>query len=212
MNTITDNSILVEEARFALREMKKHGFSAEESLETVDSYINRVRAVCIAELMNYVIDTKLTEIQRCALRDFWFNDITPDETAEKTGVSVRTVYASRARAQEILKDYLEPLVMYLRSMPSSDVMPAVIKEGREILRAREQSGSSLGKALESIRLNFGAGTELAASALGIKEKELIKKEKSNVEPTLPELETYSRAFGARIILEFNNGKGEIRWN
>lgn len=211
MNTISDNSILVEEAQFALNAMKNLGFSPEESLETVDSYVNRVRAVCIAELMHYVIETKLTGIQQRSLSDYWFNDKPPDETAEELGVAVRTVYASRAKAQKILKDYLEPLVMYLRSMPSSDVMPAVIKDSRDILRARERRRENLGSALESIRLTFGAGTELAASALGINEKELIKKEKSKCVPTLRELETYSKAFGAKIILEFNNGNGEIKW-
>lgn len=211
MNTITDNSILIDEARLALREMRKCGFSAEESLETIDSYVNRIRTLCISELTDYVIENKLTEIQKQALKDYWFNDITPENTAKRLGVALRTVYASRANAQKILKEYLEPLVMYFRSMQSSDVMPAVINESLKILRARKSSGVPFGSALENIRLAFGAETALAASALGIKENELIQKEKSKKEPTLGELQTYSRAFGAKIILEFDNGNGEIKW-
>lgn len=211
MNTITDNSILLDEARLALREMRKFGFDAQESLEGIDSYVNRVRTICISELLDYVIETKLTEIQKHTLKDYWFNDITPDETAEKLGVSLRAVYSSRTKAQAIVKDYLEPLIMYFRNMPSSDVMPAVISESRDVLRAKKAHEHSLDGALEKIRLTFGAETALAASALGINEKELIEKEKSKCEPTLNELKKYSRAFGTKIILEIDNGNGEIKW-
>lgn len=211
MNTISDNSILVEEAELALREMRKCGFDAAESLETVDSYVNRIRTVCISGLVDYVIENKLTESQKESLKDFWFNDITPEKTAQRLNVSVRSVYALRKKAQEILKEYLEPLIMYFRNMPSSDVMPAVIGESRAVLRARKTAARDMGDALQNIRLTFGAETALAASALGIKEKELIKKEKSHAAPTIAELEAYSRVFGTKIILEFNNGNGEIKW-
>ncbi len=211
MNTISDNSILIEEAKLALREMRKCGFDAEESIETIDSYVNRIRTVCISGLVDYVIENKLTEFQKESLKDFWFNDITPDKTAERLNISVRSVYASRKKAQEILKEYLEPLIMYFRNMPSSDVMPAIINESRSVLRARKKDDCGLGEALMNIRLTFGAETALAAEALGIKEKELIKKEKSHSVPTVAELEAYSKVFDTKIILEFNNGNGEIKW-
>ena len=211
MNTITDNAILLEEARLALREMKKCGLDAEEGLETIDSYINRVRAVCISGLTDYVIETRLTDIQKQTLKDYWFNNIAPDETAKRLGIARRTVYSSRETAQNILKDYLEPLIMYFRNMPSSDVMPAVIEESLAVLKAKNASEHKLGKALEEIRLTFGAETALAAAALGINEKELIKKENSEKEPTLTELKKYSKVFGAKITLEFDNGNGEIKW-
>lgn len=211
MNTITDNSILLEEARLALTEMRKYGFDAYESLEDIDSYVNRIRTVCISDLLNYVIETRLTEVQRETLKDYWFNDITPDETAKRLKISLRSVYSSRTKAQEIIKDYLEPLIMYFRNMPSSDVMPAVISESRSVLKARKAPTQNFDGALENIRLTFGADSALAASALGIKEKELIKKEKEKCEPTLSELKKYSRTFGTKIILEFDNGNGEIKW-
>ena len=90
-------------------------------------------------------------------------------------------------------------------------MPAVISESRDILKAKQSLHNGLDSALENIRLSFGAGTALAAAALGIKEKELIKKEKNNCKPTINELEAYSKAFGTKIILEFDNGNGEIKW-
>ena len=211
MNTITDNSILIEEARLALTEMRKQGFDAQEGLETIGSYVNRIRAVSISELMNYVIENRLTEIQQQTLRDYWFNDITPAETAQRLGIAVRTVYASRAKAQQVLKDYLEPLVMYLRNLPSADFMSAVICEAQSILRAKNTSHNSLENALKNIRLSFGAEISLAAKVLGIGENELIKKEKRNCKPTIRELEAYSKAFGTKIILEFDNGNGEIKW-
>lgn len=211
VNTITDNSILIEEARMALREMRRQGCDAQEGLETIDSYVNRIRAVSISDLVNYVIENRLTDVQRQTLRDYWFEGITPSETAQKLGIAVRTVYSARAKAQQVLKDYLEPLIMYLRSLPSADVMPAVICESRDILRAKKSSHNNLDTALENIRLSFGAETALAAAALGIKEKELIKKEKNNCTPTINELEAYSKAFGTKIILEFDNGNGEIKW-
>ncbi len=211
MTTITDNSILLDEAQLALREMRKLGLDAQESLESIDSYVNRVRTVRISGLLSNIIETKLTEIQKQTLKDFWFNDVPPDDTAKRLGVSLRSVYSARTKAQEILKDYLEPLITYLRDMPSSDVMPAVINEARSVLRAENTLPWDFNETLKNIRLTFGAEVPLAASALGISEKELIEKEKLKIEPTLSELKTLSGAFGAKIIVILNNGNGEIKW-
>lgn len=211
MNTITDNSILLDEARLALREMRKYGFDPEESLEGIGSYVNRVRTICVSELIDHVIETRLTEIQKRVIKDYWFNGIAPEDTAKEMNVSRRTVYSSRAKAQDVIKDYLEPLITYFRNLPSSDVMPVVLSEAFTILKAKNASAENLDNALQNIRLTFGAETGLAASALGIKEDELIRKEKTKCEPTLSELKNYSRAFGTKIILEFDNGNGEIKW-
>lgn len=211
MNTISDRTISIEEANMALKEMSRQKLNEYESLETIDSYVNRVRTLSLSELVDYVIDTKLTEIQKQIIRDCWFENISPDKTAEKLGISRRAVYLSREKAQEALRDYLEPLIMYFGNLPSADITPAVIDESLAVSKARKKSAVSFGSALKSIRLAFGAGTALAAEALGISEKELIRKEKMKKEPALSELKKLSRAFGAKITLEFNNGNGEIRW-
>lgn len=211
MNTITDNSILLDEARLALREMRNLGFDPEESLEGIDSYVNRVRTICVSELIDNIIETKLTEMQKRIIKDFWFNDVTPEDIIKSLNISRRTFYSSKAKAQDIIKDYLEPLITYFRNLPSSAVMPAVINESFTVLKANKASAKNIDSALKNIRLTFGAETALAASALGIKEEELIKKENSKKEPTLSELKKYSKAFGTKIILEFDNGNGEIKW-
>lgn len=211
MNTITDNSILLDEARLALREMRKMGYTPDESLEGIGSYVNRVRAICVSELIDNVIETRLSELQKRIIRDYWFNDIAPDDIAESLNISRRTFYSSKARAQDVIKDYLEPLITYFRNLPSSDVMPAVLDESFAMLKARKASAENLDSALKNIRLTFGAETGLAASALGIEEEELIKKENSKREPKLSDFKKYSKAFSTKIILEFDNGNGEIKW-
>ncbi len=211
MNTITDNSILLEEARTALREMRKYNYDCEESLETLESYVNRVRTVCISKLTDYVIENKLSPVHQQVIKDYWFNNIPPNETAKRLNLSLRGVYSSRTNAQNILKDYLEPLIMYFRNLPSADIMPAVIKESLSVLGTEKRKCSNTGRALESIRLASGAEISLAAKVLNIDEKELVKKEKQHKEPSVSELKKYSKAFGKKIILEIDNGNGEVKW-
>ena len=48
MNSITDELISLEEARFALNCIRRHGFSTEEALESIDKLVYRKRTVTMA--------------------------------------------------------------------------------------------------------------------------------------------------------------------
>ena len=67
MKSISDNIISIEEAQTALKCMQKSSLSAKEALETVDEYIERVRAVSMASLTDYIIENRLTPVQREAI-------------------------------------------------------------------------------------------------------------------------------------------------
>lgn len=210
MENITDNLISLEEARFALNCMEKHGFSAQESLESVDSFVSRVRTVGISRLTDYIIETRLTDIQRQTLEDYWFKNISPVETAKRLNMSLRAVYSSRNKAQAIIKEYIEPVLIYFKDMPEYKLTPLVVDEVLSSKRKPPYS-KGIGGFLKAIRVQNGADKIQASKALGISVKRLTQIEQSDCEPTVAEIKKYSNVFGIKIIMNFENGSEETQW-
>ncbi len=212
MNSITDNMISLEEARYALQCMNKYSFTAEEALETIDEYVNRVRNVNMAWLANYIIDTKLSEMQRQVIRRCCFDSISVAECAGELGVSLRAVYSARTKAMDIIGEYLEALVMYFRNLPENETVPLFVGQSLKILSAGGKEDSRVGNIIRNIRLSHGVSTQAAAKAVGRSEKDILSFEKGTKSLTLEDLEKYSRAFGVTITVEFDKGNGVIKWN
>lgn len=211
MNSITDNMISLEEARYALQCMKNLSFSVEESLETIDGYIDRVRDVNMAWLTNYVIDTRLSEMQRSVIRRCCFDEISVADCAEELGVSLRAVYSAKAKAMDIIGGYLEPLVMYFRNLSDKEKVPLFVNRSMEILSAQKAAEGKVGNIMKNIRVSQGADISIASKMTGVSEKEIHALEKGMKQPTIEELKKYSQAFGVKITLEIDKGNGELKW-
>ena len=190
--------------------MEKCSLTSQEAIESIDGYVDRIRKIRVAKLVDFIIDTKLTPVQKSIIEDFWFNGITPAQTAGRLGISLSTVYASKAKAQRVIKDYLEPLVMYFKDIPECDTAP-VAEMCLEMLKAKKSSDVLLGESLKNIRLCGAVDAAVLSKALGINESELKKIESGNKELTTSLLEKYSRIFKINIYLQCSDGEWRLKW-
>lgn len=211
MNTITDNLISLEEARYALRMMKEHSFTVEESLETIDDFTNRVRTVNVAWLINYIIETRLTEMQKEVIRRCYFDSASVAQCAQELGISLRAVYSSREKAMNIIGSYIEPLMMYFTNLPKTDIVPLMAAHSLKILSATEDKTDSINNILKNIRNSQSVSVDSLSKATRIKKEDIQLIEKGKKSVSVENLERYSKAFGVKFTLEIKDGKGELLW-
>lgn len=211
MNSITDELISLEEAKFALDCIRRHGFSTEEALESVDNIVSRKRTVTMAYLVDYLIKNRLTRIQAEVIRLCCLEDISAAEAAARLGTSVRCIYSAKAKAKEILKDYLEILVMYFKDLETSEMAPLFLDEALDVLKAQKRDKGNIAVLLKDLRLSHAIGIEQCAKFLNISEKKLSDTEQGKRSPTISEMQKYSRLTGAEIIIKISKGNGEITW-
>ena len=209
-NTLTDKVITIEEARFALRMMEKCSLDSEEAIESIDGYIERMRNLSLAKLTDRIIETKLSDVQQCAVRDYWFNGISPAQTAQKLGISLSAVYSSRSKAQDIIKNYLEPLMMYFNDITAKDTAP-VTEKYLQILKAQKSSADNLPEALKNLRIGKAVEPQTLSDMLNISIDELMKIEQGKAKITTETITKYCNIFNIDISIQCRNGEWRIKW-
>lgn len=211
MKNISDEVISVEEARAALRCMRLCSFDETEALESVESLVHRIRKVGTARLVEEIIEKKLSETQKHFIKEFWFNEKNTAQIARENGVSQANVYRTISRANETIKEFITPLVMYHNDLVITEIEPLYFSEIMNITSASERKGISLSEQLKVIRLSNAVTSEQLAKAVCITVGELEKIENGKKLPSLEILERYSRIFNVEINLKFINGKGRYEW-
>ena len=211
MNSITDNLISVEEARFALRCMREYLFNEQEAMDSIETVVNRVRNIDMAHLTNHIIDTKLSAVQRHVIRRCCFDGVSVSQCAAELGLSLRAIYSARAKGLEIIEEYLEPLVMYFRNLPGRETVPLFAANSLKILASQSQSKSETGNMLRNIRTAYSVSSQDIAKMSGVREKDILSSEKGARPVSVDEIENYSRIFGVNITLEFKEGKVNAEW-
>ncbi len=211
MKNISDEVISVEEARAALRCMRLCSFDETEALESVESLVHRIRKVGTARLVEEIIEKKLSETQKHFVKEFWFNEKNTAQIARENGVSQANVYRTISRANETIKEFITPLVMYHNDLVITEIEPLYFNEIMNITSVSERKGISLSEQLKYIRLSNAVTSEQLAKAVCITVGELEKIENGKKLPSLEILERYSRIFNVEINLKFINGKGRYEW-
>ncbi len=211
MNSITDNMISIEEANFALRCMREHLFTPSEAIDSIETVVNRVRNIDMAHLINHIIDTKLSAVQRHVIRRCCLDSISVSQCADELGVSLRAVYSARARGLGIIEEYLEPIVMYFRNLSGRKTVPVFVANSLKILACESHRQGKISEILKNIRLANGASIEDIVKMSGVREKDILSAEKGNRPFTVDEIENYSRIFGVNITLDFDKGKVTAIW-
>lgn len=211
MKSITNSLISLEEANFALRCMKDYSFTVAEAIESIETTVDRVRNIDMAWLTNYIIDTKLSAVQRHVIRRCCLDSISANQCAQELGISLRAVYSARTRGMEIIGEYLEPLVMYFRDLPERETIPLFTSSSLKILAAQTHRQGKTGDILKNIRTAYNVSVKDTAKVMGTREKDILSAEKGARPLSVDEIENYSRAFGVNIIIEFDKGKVTAKW-
>ena len=120
-------------------------------------------------------------------------------------------YIGQEKAKEILKDYLEVLVMYFKDLETSEMPPLYLDEALDVLKAQKRDKGNIAVLLKDLRLSHAIEAEQCAKFLNISEKKLSDTEQGKRSPTISEIEKYSRLTGAEIIIKISKGNGEITW-
>lgn len=211
MNSITENLISLEEANYALNCMKKHLFTPDEAIETLDEYVNRVRNINLSWLTDYIIETKLSSVQREIIRKIFFESKSAAECSRETGLSLRGVYSAKARGMETIGEYIEPVIMYFRNLQDKEITPLFVAEALKTSKAQKKRAGDPGEALKNLRTANCVDTDVLARALKTDEKRILSGERGKRSFTVEEIEKYSRLFGVKITVEFNQGKVSATW-
>lgn len=211
MKSISDEIISVEEARAALRCMRLCSFDEEEALESIDSLIHRIRKVGTAKLVEEIIEKRLSETQRHFVKEYWYLNKNTAQIARETGVSQANVYRTIARANETIKDFITPLVMYHTDLADVKIQPLYVEEIMKICSASNSRSEKLSDKLKNIRLSNAVTPEQLAKAVCITVKELDMIEKGRKMPSVDILERYSKVFGIEFDFKISKGKGRYEW-
>ena len=211
MKIVNDAVISVDEAKTALRCMRLCNLDEYEALESLDSFVERVRKIGMADLVADIIETKLTENQRIIVQEFWFSGKNTSQIARELGVSQANVYRTLSRANESIKELLTPLVAYFSDLPQVQVAPVVLNEIMKISSANSRKSETLPEILMNIRLSKAVSTECAAQATNVSVRELEKIENGQVEPSIGFLQRFSRAFSVELDMSIVKGKERYGW-
>lgn len=173
--------------------------------ESPAEYAWRKRDVDMAILLEKAIVNELTETERNAVTDHWYNNETITQIAEKRQVSPSAVKRTLSRAQEKLERVLGYAVCYQRMQNNESIVPLVLGRARVIASARNVAGSTTGDRIIRLRQSQNLTREILAPALDISVKRLGKLEDDAL-PTGKELTALSSFFNvtADFIL-----KGEL---
>ncbi|MBQ7548532.1 MAG: transcriptional regulator [Clostridia bacterium] len=211
MNDPQETMISLDEARTALRCMRLSGLSEEEELEDIDDFTQRLRNVTAAGLVGYIIENRLSDTQRLFLKERWFSRKNTAQIAREHGVSQPNVYQTIARAENTVRDYMTPVIMYSRNILDPSIVPINYALLKRIRCAGEPFGGSMCEIIRDIRLSNAVGEEQFCTAVGISRKELEVIEKGKKMPTIPALLACSAVFGAEIRIKLTEGKGDYKW-
>ncbi len=211
MKNISDEVVSVEEARAALRCMRLCSFDEGEALESIESLIHRIRKVGMARLVEEVIENRLSATQRQFIKEYWYENKNTAQIARENGVSQANVYRTIARANEAIRDFIKPLVMYHSDLTDVRVQPLYLEEIMKISSASKRKGEGIAEQLKNIRLSNGVKPEQLARAVCITQKELEMIESGKKKPTVDLILKYSKVFGIEISLKFEKGKGRYEW-
>lgn len=211
MKNISDEVLSLEEAKAALRCMRLCSFDEEEALESIDSFVHRIRKVGMAKLIEEIVENHLSSTQKLFFKEYWYNNKNTVQIARENGVSQANVYRAVSRANETVRAMLTPLMMYQHDLSQVNMLPLYAEEIIKISSAMRRENRGLNDLLKSIRVANAVTSEDMARAVCITVKELEAIENGKKEPSVTILARYSEIFGIEIEMKINNGKGRYEW-
>ena len=211
MKDIYNEVISLEEARAALRCMRLCSFDENEALESIDSFVSRIRKVGTARLVEEIIENRLSETQRRFMKEYWFEAKNTSQIARENNDSQANVYRTISRANATVKELITPLVKYHTDLTEIDLQPLHIQELIEISSAGKRKEGNLAEKLKNLRLLNAVTPEQLAQAVCITVNDIKKIENGSKEVTVDILKRYSKVFNIEIDLKLIKGKGRYEW-
>ena len=115
-NQITE--ISVDEYAFLTENFE---FRNKNDVELGVKYILFNRRRNMIDIVRKIFDNELTEIEKNVASDFWYNNLSVDELAEKYELSRASVYRNLNNAKKKLEKYIDYVLIYANAVKEYSV-------------------------------------------------------------------------------------------
>lgn len=163
--------------------------------EVPAEYAWRKRDVDMAVLLEGAIENELSEAEKNAVRDMWFESLSVAEIASKRGISKTAVSVTLRRAQEKLYRVLGYAVRYQRGLADETAVPMIIGRARVIASARAASGRDLAQRVRNLRISQNLSMRALEKGALISSGRIAAIESGKADPDLRELAALCDFFG-----------------
>lgn len=165
--------------------------------EAPAEYAWRKREVDMALLLEKAINRELTEAERSAVIQYWFDGESLTQISQKKRISPAAVRRTLDRAQEKLEKVLSYAVCYQQNIMSESIIPLAVGRARVIAAARNSSGKKTGERIALLRQSQCLTSDSLCVATGINSSRLMKIE-GGAEPDISELVALSEFFSVSV--------------
>lgn len=163
--------------------------------ETPAEYAWRKRGVDMSVLLEQAIENELSESEKTAVRDRWYDSLTVAEIASKRGVSKASVSVTLKRAQDKLFRALNYAVQYQQGIADETALPLIIGRARVIASARNSVGITVSQRVRNLRLSQNLSRKALEKGSGIASGRIFAIESGKADPDMRELVVLCDFFG-----------------
>lgn len=163
--------------------------------ETPAEYAWRKRDVDMSVLLEYAIENELSETEKIAVRDMWYDSLSVAEISSKRGISRSAVSVTLKRAQDKLRHVLGYAVKYQRGITDETAVPVIIGRARIIAAARNSSGESVAQRVRNLRVSQNLSRKSLEKGASISKGRLADIESGKSDPDVMEIAALCDFFG-----------------
>lgn len=169
-----------------------------DACETPAEYAWRKRGVDMAELLESAIENELSEAEKSAVRNRWFEAMSLSEIAAVQGVSAANVSITLKRAQDKLHHALRYAVAYQNNVGKDSTVSLLLARARVVAAARNKNADTFHERLFALRASQNMTRDLLSKVSGVSVTRITTLEAGKGEPHLKELVDLSEAFGVTV--------------
>ena len=170
----------------------------QENAESMAEYVYRRRTVDLASLVQQAIREELNENQQKLIRMRYYDNCTPTEIAQRTGLHLSTVLHTLRRAEDKLYRVLRYVVEYQHGLRETTLVPLAVREAMRVDAAKARPGQSFAERLRSCRTGEHLDTDATAQAVCIEPERYAMLEQGETQPDAGELVRLSSFFGVSV--------------
>ena len=166
--------------------------------ESLADYTYRRRTVDLASLLHKAIGETLTEKQQMLIRMRYYENRTPTEIANRTGLHPSTVLHTLKTAEQKLRDALRYVVEYQNGTQDDTLLPADVRRAMVVSAARHMQPDTFARRLYALRVGENLALPVLSQSVQIPEARVAALENGDTEPNAGELLRLSAFFGVSV--------------
>ena len=172
----------------------------QQNAESMAEYIYRRRTVDLSVLLQKAIEEELNEKQRNLIRMRYYDNRTPTEIAQLTGLHPSTVTHNLQTAEDKLRHALRYVVEYQHGRTDDALLPLAVREAMVVSAARYRTAQTLPDRLQALRLGEKLDVPALARCVNIPPARIEQFETGQAQPDAQELVRLAAFFDISVDL------------